>query len=182
MTQWFLALAASVTGIVLTGIQIVERISIAQDPAASLMCDVNSVLACSTVLGSWQSSVIAGIPNAFIGAVLFSIVASASFAALLGSTLTRGFVTVLWAVIVVFALFDTWFMVQTAFVIQALCLWCIGIGTAIAILGAVFTRAAASSGYLGAAMKEAARTGLDLFAWLGWWVIIAGLLVVGLAS
>lgn len=180
MARWWVALVAAATGIILTGIQTVERLQILKDPAAGLVCDVNSVLSCTQVLGAWQSSVVLGVPNAFIGGIIFAVLGSAAFARVLGSSLTRGFLLALWGLACFFALFATWYMIQTAFVIGALCLWCIGNTTAAGLIAAVLTREVASAGHLGNRARTASRAGLDVIAWLGWWITLAALVAIGL--
>ena len=72
-TPWILTAVAAVAGIGFTATQVVERIAILKDPTTTLACDVSATISCSNVLSAWQSSVILGIPNAFIGAVMFSV-------------------------------------------------------------------------------------------------------------
>jgi uncharacterized membrane protein len=179
---WIVALLAAGAGIGFTGTQIVERITILKDPSAVLACDVNATLSCSNVLAAWQSSVILGIPNAFIGAVMFALFASAALAGILKSALSVAYLRFLLALIAFFALFATWFMLQTAFVINALCLWCVGITTAVGLIGATLTHHAGQTNAIGGVGRSIARTGLWWILWLGWWLLVAGLLWVGLAA
>lgn len=184
-TPWLLALIASAIGIGFTGTQIVERITILKDPSATLACDVNSVMSCSNVLAAWQSSVIIGIPNAFIGAVMFSIFLATAFGGLVGTVYARAHLLTALGLVIFFAAFATWFMMETAFVIGALCLWCTGIITAVAIIGAAFTRVVTRSGHLGAgrraqAWERMSHSGIDLMVWLAWWLVVLGLVAVGL--
>jgi len=180
--KWLVVLFAALTGIGFTGTQIVERITLLKDPDASLACDVNSTLSCSNVLEAWQSSVILGIPNAFIGAVMFTIFAAGALATLLGTQLSKKYLRFIWALAVFFAAFATWFMVQTAFVINALCLYCIAITTAVGLIGAILTWVTAQAGHLGAVGQQAARTGLIWMAWIGWWTVVAALVFIGLST
>jgi uncharacterized membrane protein len=182
-TAWLLALLASLAGIALTGTQIVERITVLKDPTATLACDLNSVMSCSNVLGAWQSSVILGIPNAFIGAVMFSLFLATSLAGLMGSDLSRRYLATMLGLVVFFAAFATWFMMETAFVIGALCIWCTGIITAVAVIGGALTRVYARSRPADrpdSRFARASRAGVDVMAWAGWWVLVLGLLAVGL--
>lgn len=176
----WIVLIAALLGIGFTATQLVERIAVLRDPAAAVPCDVNAVLSCSSVLDAWQSSVILGVPNAFIGGVMFAILLSGALGVMLGTPLSRTHLRVLLGLTVFFALFVTWFMVQTAFVIGALCLWCIGITTCVAVIGATLTRVAARDGALGRVGDTLARGGIDLMAWAGWWVLIGALLLIGL--
>lgn len=179
--RWVAVLVAALLGIVFTGIQIVERIGTLKDPDMSLVCDVNAVLSCSNVLEAWQSSVILGVPNAFIGAVMFAVLGTAGAVLLSGTEVNRGTMRALTGLAVFFAAFATWFMMQTAFVIGALCLWCIAITTAIGVIGAVMSMTAAQQAYLGRPGVVLARSGVLLWIWIGWWIALAGLMVIGLS-
>ena len=179
---WWAIVVASLAGIGFTATQIVERITVLKDPAAALLCDVNSIVSCSTVLAAWQSSVIIGVPNAYIGAVMFAIFLAAGGAALLGTTLSRLFLRLLVGLVVFFALFATWFMMQTAFVIGALCLWCTGIITAVAVVGAALTHVLQSSAASGSRGRLMDRSGLALMVWAGWWGVVLALVAIGLYS
>ena len=181
-TAWLVVALASAAGLVFTAIQIVERIAILKDPASSLLCDVNGVVSCSTVLGAWQSSVILGIPNAFIGAVMFGMFLATGLAGLLGTAFPRAFLLTVLGLVVFFAAFATWFMIQTAFVIGALCLWCVGIVTAVALIGAALTHTSATAAPPGSRLALLDRAGISALVWLGWWVAVLGLVAVGLLS
>jgi uncharacterized membrane protein len=175
-----IVLVAALAGIAFTGTQIVERIATLRDPSTVLACDVNAVLSCSNVLDSWQSSVIFGIPNAFIGAVMFAVLGTAGGLALAGNELNRAALRTLAGLATFFAAFATWFMMQTAFVIGALCLWCIAITTAVGVIGAVLTITAGQRGDLGRTGTVLARSGVLLWIWVGWWIAVAALIAIGL--
>ena len=177
---WATGLVASAAGVAFTGIQIVERIAILKDPATVLSCDVNSVISCSNVLSAWQSSVIVGIPNAFIGAVMFSLFLATCLSGLLGSTLSRPYLRTILGLVVFFAAFATWFMLETGFVIGALCLWCTGIITAVAVVGASVTRIMAVTAADGGRLATLRRSGLDVILWAAWWVLLLALVAIGL--
>ena len=183
---WGIALLACVAGVGFTTVQIVEKIAILKDPFTTLSCDVNQTLSCSSVLMAWQSSVL-GPPNALIGAIMFAVLGSGALAGLLGSALHRGYVATLWGLAVFFLCFASWFMFETAFSIRALCLWCTGITTAVVVICAALTRIADRTGALGGgsfgrAVAAAVRTRGDLALWAGWWLVIAALLWLGLAT
>lgn|GEM_PF-2052578 len=183
---WAVLLLAALTGIALTTIQIVEKISILNDPFTSLACDVNSTLSCSNVLSAWQSSVL-GPPNALIGAVMFALLASAALAGLLGGALSRAYLALMWALAVLFLCFASWFMFETAFSIGAVCIWCVGITTAVVVCCAALTRLADRSGAfgdtaVGRGVAALVRTRADLAGWAVWWLVIAAFLWIGLAT
>ncbi len=183
---WGLVLIATFAGLGFTTVQIVEKITILKDPFTSLACDVNATLSCSNVLNAWQSSVL-GPPNALIGAIMFAILASAAFAGMLGSAFSKPYVATCWGLAVFFLCFASWFMYETAFSIRALCLWCVGITTAVVLICAALTRiadrvGAFGDGGFGRGVSTAVRTRLDLAVWTGWWLVIAALLWIGLAG
>lgn len=180
MKRWWAVLFASLAGLTFTSVQIVERIAILRSPDLSLACDINAVMSCSNVLEAWQSSVVFGIPNALLGAIMFTILGTSAVGALVGAQPPRGYVRALWGLSLFFAGFATWFMMQTAFVIGALCLWCIGITTAIGVIGATLTHIAGDRGDLGVVGRSVTQSGLSWWIWAGWWVAVAGLLAVGL--
>lgn len=181
---WSVVLGAALIGVVFTGIQIVEKISILKNPDANLLCDLNSKISCSTVLEAWQSSVL-GPPNALIGAVMFSIFLSAGLASFFGSRVSATYTAVLWGLAVFFLVFASWFMYETAFSIVSLCPWCVAITTSVVVICAALTRVAAfeqsfgDSG-LGRLVERAVARRLDLAFWAAWWLVIAAFLVIGL--
>jgi len=183
---WALALFAALTGLVFTTIQIMERIAILQDPFTRLACDVNSTLSCSQVLTAWQSSVL-GPPSAFIGGAIFAFLGSGALSGLLASTLSRAYLATLWGLSVFFLAFASWFMYETAFGVGALCLWCIGVTTAVVVICGTLTRLADrgnafGQNRFGGAVAAAVRRRLDLLVWGGWWLGIAALLLIGLGT
>lgn len=183
---WAVVLLAALAGVAFTTIQIMEKIAILKDPYTTLACDVNSTLSCTNVLNAWQSSVL-GPPNSFIGAVMFGVLSSAALAGLLGSALGRAYLATMWGLAVFFLSFASWFMYETAFSIHALCLWCVGITTALVLICATLTRLANrgeafGDTWFGRGIAAAVRTRLDLAVWGAWWLGIAALLGIGLGT
>jgi uncharacterized membrane protein len=183
---WAAVLVAGLAGVVFTGIQIVEKITISNQPSTVLFCDVNSVVSCTNVLNAWQSSVL-GPPNSLVGAVMFSLFASGGLAGVLGSRASRSYLLTLWGLAVFFLGFASWFMYQTAFRIGALCIWCTGLVTAVVVISAALTRlnqrrATLGSGSAGRTLDLMVRSNGDLIVWAGWWVVLAVLVWAGLAT
>jgi len=187
-TGWLaLVLVAGLTGMAATIVQIVERIQIAQNPDAELICDLNAVFSCGSVITAWQSSVFGAVPNAAIGLSVFALLTSASALALLGTRWSRGgwlFVTVTAGVMLAFTV---WFLWQTAFVISRVCLWCLVIGAAILLVNVAVWRVGHRLGHLdrsSAPMRAASwlvRGGSDLVLWAGLAALVALMMVAGLA-
>ena len=63
-TMLFSALISLTASFVLS----VDAIALARDPAATLACNINSVISCGAVGLSWQASLL-GFPNAFLGLI-----------------------------------------------------------------------------------------------------------------
>ena len=184
---WFGAVAfAAVVGMASTIIQIVERVTLAENADANLLCDINGTFSCGNVLTAWQSSVFGPIPNSAIGLSVFALTLGVGGAGVLGTRLSKG----AWGVATFFAgfmaAFTVWFLAQTAFVIGTVCLYCLVIGTMVLVINISWWRIGDRLGYLeGNAFLRAAgwmvRGGTDLFFWIGLGVIVAVMMVAGLA-
>ena len=184
---WFgLIVGAAMIGMAATIIQLVERIALAQNSGADLLCDINGTFSCGNVLTSWQSSVFGPIPNAAIGLSVFALTFGVSGAGLLGSRLSKA----TWGVATFFAgfmaAFTIWFLAQTAFVIGSVCLYCLVIATMVLLMNLAWWRIGHELHYLtGNRALDGAdwvvRGGTDLILWLGVVVIVAAMMVAGLA-
>ena len=181
---WSVVLGASLAGIGFTVVQVLEKITLLTDPGATLSCDFNDRVSCSDVLDAWQSSVL-GPPNSVIGAIMFSLFASAALGGFLGTRPSRSYVATLWGLSVFFLVFATWFMAETAFSIRSLCPWCVGLTTAVVVITAALTRIAHRTGVFGEGgfgglVARAVERRLDLAFWGAWWLAIGAMLLVGL--
>jgi len=113
-----------IIGMVAAFLQTTEKITLLKNKDAILACDINSIFSCSTVLSAWQSSVF-GFPNSLMCLTLFTIFASTALVGVTGGTLTRNLrlgIQVLSFFTLAFAL---WFLTQSIYVINALCILCI---------------------------------------------------------
>lgn len=184
--RWLVAIVvASVVGMAATVTQVVERIALAGDPGATFICDINGTFACGNVLTSWQSSVFGPIPNSVIGLTVFTVMLTTAAGVLLGSRLAKaawGVVTFLAAFM---AVFTVWFLAQTTFSIERVCLYCLAIGLMVLIVNASWWRIGLSLGFLddGNRLLTTAGTwvrgGTDLVIWVGLGVIVAAMMVAG---
>ncbi len=184
---WFgLIVAATAVGMAATITQLVERVTLAENADAVLLCDINGTFSCGNVLTSWQASVFGPIPNAAIGLSVFALTLGVAGAGLLGSSLSKA----TWAVATFFAgfmaAFTVWFLAQTAFVIEAVCLYCLVIGTMVLLVNLAWWRIGDRLGYLsGNRFLEGAswlvRGGTDIVLWVGLGVVVAAMMVAGLA-
>jgi uncharacterized membrane protein len=168
---WLAAVFASLVGIGSTIAQIVERIHLAENPSKPLFCDINATLSCGNVLTAWQSSAL-GIPNATVGLAVFALALGVTGAAALG---TRHAHAALWTMqgVITFMLgFLLWFLMQTTFVIGAVCVYCIAIGLSVVVINMVMLRGLYSAGALQGgrvrnALGSAVDAGVDLIVWAG---------------
>ncbi len=184
---WFgVVSVAAMVGMAATIIQIVERVALAQNADANLLCDINGTFSCGNVLTSWQSSVFGPIPNSAIGLSVFALTLGVAGAGVLGSTLSKA----AWGVATFFAgfmaAFTVWFLAQTAFVIGSVCLYCLVIGTMVLLVNLSWWRIGYQLEYLsGNRLLDGAawlvRGGTDVIVWVGLGVVVAAMMVGGLA-
>lgn len=117
---------AAVLAVVVAAIILVEKLKLALNPDYVTSCSINPIISCGSVIQSVQAAVFWGVPNPVVGLVGFSVVASLFFVSFFVS-LPR-FVWVLNAVGLFAALaFCFWLAFQALFVIQAICMYCVGI-------------------------------------------------------
>ena len=185
LRPWYaLMLVGGALGLFTAGWQTVERIAWAADPNASSVCEINSVLSCSSVFSHWQSSAL-GVPNSLIAMGVFGTVMSGGLAGVLGSRLSRAFVATLFGLTVFMTAFVVWYLEQSALSIGVLCLFCVGCAVNIIVAGIGVTRVASLSGALGqgalargvSAMVDARA---DVVAWLGLAALLTLMMVLGL--
>lgn len=184
--RWFVTIAAAaVFGMAATIVQIVDRIALAEDPAAGFVCDINGTFSCGNVLTAWQSSVFGPIPNSVIGLSVFVVMLTTSVGALLGARLSRaawGLATFLAAFM---AAFVVWFLAQTTFSIQRVCLYCLVIAAAVLVINLSWWRVGLALGFLDGGNRFLTtaggwvRGGTDLMVWGGLGLIVAAMMVAG---
>lgn len=185
LLRWGVVLVAAAVGLIITTALVVQKVALLEDPAARLLWDFTDTMSCTAVLSAPQSSVF-GPPNGVLGVAVFAILASAALGGVLGGRPGRSYVLAMWVLALIFAAFATWFTFQSAFVIGAWCLWCTGIVTVVLTICAALTRIASHAGAwgdggFGAAIARAVGARVDLALWIGWWLVIAGTLALGLA-
>ncbi len=185
LVRWLVVLAAAAAGLLFTTALVQQKLALVADPEEGLLWDISSRASCTTVLNAWQSSAF-GLPNGVLGVAVFAIFASAALGGALDGRPSRTYLLALWGLALVFACFATWFTFQSAFVIGAWCLWCTGIVTVVLMICAALTRIATNArawgdGRTGTVMTGATAARVDIAVWVGWWLVIAGMLAVGLA-
>ena len=121
-TAWILVVCGLI-GLVAAIELIIQKISVLSDSDFVPNCDINPVLSCGSVINTEQASLF-GFPNPVLGVIGFTIVIM--FGALLfaGVELPRS----MWLGLNIGALagmaFVVWLVIQSLYVIGALCPWC----------------------------------------------------------
>ncbi|MFD0705207.1 vitamin K epoxide reductase family protein [Alloscardovia venturai] len=125
---YLIVLVASVVALYVSFILSAETLQLARNPHGSLGCDVNAVISCSDVAHSWQAEIIkfAGLsfPNAFFGIAAESVFVTVAVIGLSHVIVPRWFAAATWCGGAVAVIYATWLFTQSAFVIEALCPWC----------------------------------------------------------
>ena len=111
-------------GLVTSFVLSIEAWQLAADSSARFGCDVSAVLSCSTVAQTWQARIL-GFPNAFLGLIAEPVVMTIAVASLCGTRFPRWFMFTANVVYFLGVVFAYWLLVQSTFVIGALCPWCI---------------------------------------------------------
>jgi uncharacterized membrane protein len=124
VTVWVTMLIASAASLVASFVLSVDAITLAKDPDADLGCNINAVISCGTVAGSWQSTLF-GFPNAFLGLVTEPVVITVAVAALGGVRFPRWFMLSAQVVYTLGLVLAYWLFEQAMFEIGALCPWCL---------------------------------------------------------
>jgi uncharacterized membrane protein len=177
-------LVSSLIGIASGMTTVVEKIALLKDPGQAAFCDINDQIGCTPVLLAPQSSVL-GPPNAAIGIVLFAMFAAAGLAGVMGTRFPRSYRYVLLGLSVFFGLFLTWYMQQVAFSIGSLCPFCAVCAACVMVVVLASVRLVAldlrpgDRGFAGV-VGTMVRSGLDVIIVVGWTLLIAGMLVLGI--
>lgn len=119
---WLLIIGSSI-GLLAAIILMVEKIHLLKQPAASLSCDLNPIIACGSVINTWQANAF-GFPNPIIGIAGFAIVLTVGLALLAGAQFKRWFWLGLQSGTLFGVLFIHWLFYQSVYSINALCPYC----------------------------------------------------------
>jgi uncharacterized membrane protein len=177
VTVWVTMLTASVASLVASFVLAVDALTLAENPNADLGCNINAVISCGTVAGSWQSTVL-GFPNAFLGLVTEPVVITLAVASLGGVRFPRWFMLSAQAVYTVGLGFAYWLFHQAMFEIGALCPWCLLITVATTLVFFEMTYVNIRDDNLGlprrlqSALTGLIRSNLDLILLVVWLLLL----------
>ena len=102
---------------------VLERIHLAENPEATLSCDINVWISCAKVMLTPQAKLF-GFPNPIIGLGAFVFPIAIGFAILAGAQFKKWFWRCFTVGISLGFVFITWLFIQTNYVIHALCPYC----------------------------------------------------------
>jgi uncharacterized membrane protein len=119
---WIL-LIGGLIGVFCAAILTSEKIELLKNPHAQLICNINPIVACGSVINTWQASAF-GFPNTYIGLAGFGGVAVIGAGIIAGARYKRWYWLGLQTGVTFAACFITWLQFQTIFRIHALCPFC----------------------------------------------------------
>lgn len=161
----------------------IDAIKLAENPDIALSCNINAVLNCGTVALSWQAQAF-GFPNVFLGLMFEPMVVTMALIGMSGVKLPR-WLALTEQVIYGFAtLFAIWLFHQSMFVIGAMCPWCLLITyfTPLVFLTLLHYNIREDNIWRSGKGREKARKFVrnhyDLYAFLGWVVLITAAVLI----
>ena len=161
-------IGASAMGLAAALWQLVEKLAILKNKDVALSCNLNDVFSCSNVLNAHQSSVF-GLPNSVIGIIMFTFFLSIGIVSLTGSKLAKKLALAVQGLAVFMLGFTLWFLFQSTYRIQSICIFCLFIGTAILIINAVMLR---HNAQFSQKLRRLTLRGADLFGWALLWLVV----------
>lgn len=168
-TIYVAMLTGGIIGMIAAFLQTTEKIALLKNKDAILACDLNSVFSCTNVLNAWQSAVF-GFPNSLMCMALFTIFASIALVGVSGGTLPRKLRLGIQTLSLFTLGFALWFLTQSIYVINALCILCIFCFIGLLLVNWGWLRANADDLPIGehgrAFVKRRIASGADTFAWI----------------
>ncbi|WP_436763494.1 vitamin K epoxide reductase family protein [Streptosporangium sp. V21-05] len=122
LLSWLLVIGGAV-GLLAAFVLTVEKIALLKDPDYVPSCSVNPVLSCGSIMTTPQAELF-GFPNPLLGVAGFAVVVTAGAALLAGAAFGRWFWLGLQAGVTCGAVLVHWLILQSLYVIGALCPYC----------------------------------------------------------
>jgi uncharacterized membrane protein len=173
-------LVSSVLSLLASFVLAIDAVNLAADPGATLSCNINAVISCGTVAGSWQAQLF-GFPNAFLGIAAEPVVITIAVASLGGVRFPRWFMMAAQVVYTLGLVFAYWLFYESMFHIGALCPWCLLVTVSTTFVFTSLTHVNIRDGnlYLPPRMQRALSAAIDVD--LDLIVVTIWLLVLALA-
>lgn len=172
----FALLVAGLLGSAAAAVLLVEKFALLTNPFYVPSCTINAAVSCSAVMTSPQAEAF-GFPNPVIGLATFPVVAAVGAAVLAGARMRSWFWVCLAGGSLLGWAFVHWLIVQSVFVIGALCPYCMVVWVCVAVAAvsalAVLSRAGRAPAVIG-------RYGSSIV--LGWIGLVAVLVAGSVAG
>ncbi len=120
---WVLTLGGAAGMIAMTW-QASERIAMLKNPGAILNCNLNPIIDCGTVLGN-KLSALFGFPNAFIGMIVFAMLALSGLFMLVGTKPNKAYRNIVMILSTILLGFSVWFFSVSLYIINKICIFCV---------------------------------------------------------
>ena len=155
-------LVSSALSLLASFVLAVDAVRLAADPSATLSCNINAVISCGTVAGSWQAQLF-GFPNAFLGIAAEPVVITIAVASLGGVRFPRWFMLAAQVVYTAGLVFAYWLFYEAMFDIGALCPWCLLVTVSTTFVFTSLTHVNIRDGnlYLPSRMQRALTSAID---------------------
>lgn len=102
----------------------IEEFHYLKHPQSELICDLNPIVGCGSILDSWQGHALFGVPNQIWGIAMFASLLTVGVSILAGAVYRRWFWRALQVGLFAGVGFVLWFMYQSLFVLKHLCPFC----------------------------------------------------------
>jgi uncharacterized membrane protein len=130
---------ASIMGLLASFLQMIEKITLLENPHAVLTCNINSVFSCTNILNVWQSSVF-GFPNSLMCTVFFSLTMAIGLVGWTGGSINSRLRLVFMGLSLFFIGFGFWYLWQSIFIVGALCVYCMACYAAVLVISSAWVR------------------------------------------
>lgn len=134
-------LIVSVLGFIASFVLSIESLQLAKNPDAALACNLNATVNCATVAKHPSASLL-GFPNSFVGIAAEAVMITVALLGLFGGRLPKKFTLLMTIGVTAGWLFALWLFITSAFVIGALCPWCLVITSTMTIVWVMILRLA----------------------------------------
>jgi len=161
--------AASAVGLIASFWQLMEKLAILKNKDVVLSCNLNDVFSCSNVLNAHQASVF-GPPNSVIGIIMFTFFLGIAVVGLTGSKLAKKLALAVQGLALFMLGFTLWFLFQSTYRIQSICIFCLFIGTAVLVINGAMLR---HNAQFNQKLRRLTYRGADLFGLALIWLVVA---------
>lgn len=158
----------SAIGLVASFLQMMDVITFLKDSGAMLACNISESLSCSTVFSSQQASVL-GPPNALISTIMFCFLLAIALVGLTGGVIPKRIRFISHFLAIFTLVFGMWFLYESIFVIQSLCIFCIFNTFGLLLINATWLKInyldVRTNARIGLLLKNLVEKNFDILIW-----------------